>query len=79
MLCPFSAQGLPIPLQNNVNAVVLMQEIIPDIVPLCRNEILGPADGWHEVANVHDFCLYGTFPVYLLFCGANDREYKPQK
>ena len=76
VICYFASQGPPIFIQKNGTIVVLLQDIIPDIVPLCNNEILGPSDGWYE--SVHDFCLRGTFRVDLIFCGAKDWESTPK-
>ena len=79
MICYFSTRGLPIFLQKNGTIVVLVQAIVPDNVPLCRNEILGPKNGWNEVVNAHNFCLRGNFRVDILFFGANNWESKPQR
>ena len=79
MICYFSSQGIPILLQKNGTLFVLAQAIMPEIVPLCRNEISGPEDDWQEVVNAHNFCLHGTFCVDILFCGANDWESTPQR
>ena len=79
LLCPFSAQGLPILLQNNETLVVLIQAIILNIVALCRNEISDPTDIWHKVINSHDFCLRGYFFVDILLFGANNWKSTPQR
>ena len=67
VICPFSAWGLPIIIQKNETIVFLVQAIIFSTLALCRNEISGPADSWHEVINAHNFCLCGNFHVELLF------------
>ena len=74
MLCYFAGRHLPTILQNNGTIAVLVQTIVLNILALCRNEILVPADGWHEFVNAHHFCLYGYSHVELLFCRANDCE-----
>ena len=52
---------------------------ILNILALCHNEILGPADIRHEVVNAHYFYFCGNFHVEILFCGANYSEYMYQR
>ena len=56
-----------------------MQMTILNILDLCQNEILGPADSRHEVVNTHYYYICGTFHVEILFCGANYWESMSQR